>query len=97
MKKTDIARMQQQLQELSQIAESNLEKHIEVLQASFSAIATADPETALSIIDQLVEQKDTIKSVGEERERNAEMYIRKLSKALPPYLELEDEDNEDMN
>lgn len=59
MKRSSLARLQQQAQELEQINDSNVNALVSILENTFSAIATSEPKMALSIIDQLVSQKET--------------------------------------
>lgn len=92
MKKTDLARLQQQALELESIAESNIKSLVAVLESTFSAIATSDPDLALSIVAQLESQKDDITAVAVERASNAEMFIKKIANNMPDYLEFEEED-----
>jgi len=94
MKKSSLARLQQQAQELEQINDSNVNALVSILENTFSAIATAEPKMALSIIDQLVSQKKSIQEVATEREANAEAYVRQMTKMMPPMIEFEDEDED---
>lgn len=104
MKKTDLARLQQQAQELESVNDSYLQSMITVFENAFSAIATAEPKIALSIIAQMGERKEEINSLIAERKSNADRYVEALASRMPDYLELEDgeeesdeTDNEDMN
>lgn len=94
MKKSSLARLQQQAQELEQINDSNVNALVSILENTFSAIATAEPKMALSIIDQLVSQKKSIQEVATEREANAEAYVRQMTKMMSPMIEFEDEDED---
>lgn len=98
MKRSDLANAQQQLRELSQINGSTMEHLVSILENTFSAIATADPTMALSIIDSLQGQREQIENVLEEREDNAAEFVAAMVKSMPPVIEFEEEDNnEDMN
>lgn len=94
MKKSSLARLQQQASELEQVNDSYLEKMISIFEATFSAIATAEPKIALSIIDQISARKEEIEKMGEERAANAEMYVKRLASMMPPVIEFEDEDED---
>ena len=94
MKRSDLAGLQQQAQELNQINISNVDALVSILESTFSAIATADPRLSLSIIEQLSSQKEQIKQVAEEREANAEAYVRKMASMMPPMIEFDDEDED---
>lgn len=98
MKRSDLAQAQQSLRELQQINASTLDNLVTILENAFSAIATADPVMALSIMDILNSQRGEIESVRDEREENAAEFVSRLVKAMPASIEFQDEDdNEDMN
>lgn len=89
MRKSDLAAVSYEARELNQIKDSVLESLVEVLQSTFSAIATADPEMAIQIIDQLEEQKAGIEAVRLEREENRKQYIETAVKHMADSLDLE--------
>lgn len=95
MKKTALARMQQVAQELEQVNDSSLNRLVEILESSFSAIATAEPKIALQIIAQLNEQAESIKSIAQERRENADRYVKGLAAQMPDFINLEDGDEDE--
>lgn len=99
MKRSDLARAQQNLQEVSQIAQNSVEHMVVILENAFSAIATAEPALALEILTQLNTQRQDIQDVIAERKQNAEKYVKLLASKMPPVLEFDDEneENEDLN
>lgn len=98
MKKSEMAELTLRAQQLEQMHESALEKLVDIIQSSFSAVATSDPGLALNIIRQLEGQKDGIQQLAQDREMEALEYIKNTVSRLPDTLIFEEElDNEDMN
>lgn len=99
MKKIALARMTIIGMQQEQMLDIALENLSSVVAESMSAIATIDPETALSMIEQLNKQAPGIRAQLEARDKDTDKKVKTLTKGLPDSLELEagepDEDDED--
>ena len=95
MKKSTLVRVQQQYNELVNIAQSTEDKLVEIIQSSISALATANPEMAIEVIEQIAKQKKAIKKMSEERSAAREEYVTVMTSQLPDSLEFDEEDSQE--
>ncbi len=92
MKKSDLAILTERASLLTEIYEHSIGKLVAGLEASFSGIATADPELAIDILDQLNAGVPELKKMIEERKLRSEQIRARVMGNLPDSLEFEEED-----
>jgi len=96
MKKSALATMQFEHKQMIQKLDNATEKLVEIIQSSFSALATNDPSLALNVLEQLNGNKDAIENLVKERAEDEKQYVDLLSSKLPDELVLENDDEEDI-
>lgn len=98
MKKKDLAGLTYAARILEETNDATNESLVEIIQVSFSALATSDPNLAIHVLDQLIPQRQKIEELIDEREQDAAEFVKTLADNLPAVIEFEeDEGNEDMN
>lgn len=91
MKKRDLAGLTFRSKQLEQLNSHSLECLVEVVQTTFSVIATSDPHLANTIIDQLHRQKEGILQFLANREAEEKEYIDMVCASMSDTLELTDD------
>lgn len=95
MKKSDLATLTYGTQRLLQINDTMAEFLVETIRSSFSLLATAEPELAISVIDQLTMQKTQIQAFIVEKDQQEVDGVKELTKALPDHLDLTDPEEDE--
>lgn len=96
MTKRGLAELTVGYRKFSKIVDASNERLMEILESAFSAIATANPRLALSILDQINAQRADLETAAKEREEDDEGMIQEIIKYAPESIELtDDEDEED--
>lgn len=95
MNKRALATAQFRAKQAEQIMDHSNEKLIEIIQSSFSALATANPLLALEVLEQINAQVPGIEKLATNRLDEEKEYIDLLSSKLPDFMELENDDPSD--
>lgn len=93
MKKSSLAALTYQAKINTQVIDNARDKLLDIIGSSFSALATMDPEAALSVLEQLTEQKKSIEDVVVERKKNEEDYIKLMTANMGDSINFEDEED----
>lgn len=90
MKKSDLATLTYGTNRLLQINDTMSDFLVETIRSSLSLLATAEPELAISVIDQLLLKKTQIQDYIVEKDKHELDGVKELSKSLPDHLDLTD-------
>ncbi len=92
MKKSDFAKINAHARNLEGVAQDSLENMCKGLSAMFSGIASNDPDMALSVLDQLNNQRDAITQLKKDKAEQFKKTVQYLTSKCPQSIEFEEED-----
>lgn len=95
MKKTELATMAVLNNQYSQLLDHGIEALGKIIESSISALATVDPELAISVIKQLNDQIEGIEQLKNDRKASSDKKIKMVAEALPNNIEFDEEESEE--
>lgn len=95
MKKSQLALLTFRVNQLEAMKQISKDYLVEIIQSSFSAIASIDPALALSLAEQINAQKDGILALQKDREVDQEEYVQKMTEHMSDFMEFETEDEDE--
>lgn len=95
MKKSSLAEISHAALTGAQLEDHSKAAILHILETSFSALATLDPEFAINVIDQLKDKAQECKELAADRAQEKAEYLKVTVESLPDVLEFQDESEED--